>query len=527
MRCSSLSVRVGIAGIACLSTTLAARGGSDPPAPKPDSVQAAIARLETQIPQWMVRTGVPGVAVAVVFRGQTVYAHGFGVRRVDQGGAVDADTVFQLASVSKPVGATAMATQMPGAAAPAQPAIDWSTPIQRLMPGFALAYPDPQTNARLTLGDLYGHRSGLPDHAGDQLEDIGYDRTEILQRLRAVALNPYGSYDYTNFGLTAAAQAMAQAGGTDWATLSEQSLYRPLGMGRTSSRFADFAARANRAWGHVQVDISYDTYGAFPARYVVQEPPRQPDAQSPAGGVSSSATDMAQWMKLVLAQGQWQGRALASPAALQAAMTAHPDGKYGYGFNVGTDPHGHASVSHSGAFVMGAATSFILWPQAQLGITVLTNAQPRGLAEAIAVLFGERAWDDAPAADWLMTMQNLDAMHGQYKPQGRLVGQPPPAAPTPPSPLASLVGRYASAYYGDARIELNAAGDALQLVLGPAAVRHGLRHWDGDVFTFAPQGESATPGSISALTFTPGQMQIERYAEDLERGRFQRVADRP
>ena len=93
--------------------------------------------------------------------------------------------------------------------------------------------------------------------------------------------------------------------------------------------------------------------------------------------------------------------------------------------------------------------------------------------------------------------------------------------------MASLVGRYASAYYGDARIELNAAGDALQLVLGPAAVRHGLRHWDGDVFTFAPQGESATPGSISALTFTPGQMQIERYAEDLERGRFQRVADRP
>ena len=107
--------------------------------------------------------------------------------------------------------------------------------------------------------------------------------------------------------------------------------------------------------------------------------------------------------------------------------------------------------------------------------------------------------------------------------------RPATSAPgtTLPKGTESLVGRYASAYYGDARIELNAAGDALQLVLGPAAVRHGLRHWDGDVFTFAPQGESATPGSISALTFTPGQMQIERYAEDLERGRFQRVADRP
>ena len=69
-------------------------------------------------------------------------------------------------------------------------------------------------------------------------------------------------------------------------------------------------------------------------------------------------------------------------------MTARPGGAYGYGFNVGPDPHGHASVSHSGAFLLGAHTAFILWPQAGLGITVLTNAQPRGLAEAIALAFG-------------------------------------------------------------------------------------------------------------------------------------------
>ena len=42
------------------------------------------------------------------------------------------------------------------------PAIDWNTPIQRLLPDFRLAYPDPADNARLTLGDLYAHRSGLP-----------------------------------------------------------------------------------------------------------------------------------------------------------------------------------------------------------------------------------------------------------------------------------------------------------------------------------------------------------------------------
>src|SRR5690606_14601674 len=173
---------------------------------------------------------------------------------------------------------------------------------------------------------------GLGDHAGDQLEDLGYTRSDILRRLRWAGLGSPGDYAYTNFGLTAAAEGAARAEGVDWATLSEQTLYAPLGMTHSSSRYADFVARDNRAWGHVQVGVTYDSYGAQPAVYEVQDPPRQPDAQSPAGGVSSSAADMARWMTLVLNGGQWQGQNLISPAALQDAMTAWPEGGYGYGF---------------------------------------------------------------------------------------------------------------------------------------------------------------------------------------------------
>jgi CubicO group peptidase (beta-lactamase class C family) len=526
--------RLGAA--ACLSAAVSAcggGGGSGGMAAMPDTnagsmVRQATARLDTLVPQWMERTGVPGVAISVVYQGQTMYTRGFGVRRVGETAPVDADTVFQLASLSKSIGATVMAGKMPGSIGQARaPAIDWDTPIQRLLPDFALAYPDAQDNVRLTLGDLYAHRSGLPDHAGDQLEDLGYARADVLQRLRYVPLNPRGSYAYTNFGPTAAAQALAQACGLDWATLSEQTLYQPLGMAHTSSRYADFVARDNRAWGHVQIGLSYGSYGASPARYAVQEPPRQPDAQSPAGGVSSSAADMARWMTLVLAQGRWQGQQRISADALQAAMTARPGGGYGYGFNVGPDPHGHASVSHSGAFLLGTHTAFILWPQAQLGITVLTNAQPRGLAEAIALTFGEQALGDATSgasgSDWLTVMQ--DKMHDMYKPLGRFAGQLPPGAPTPPQPLAHYAGRYANAYYGDAEVALDAEGTALDIALGPAQVHHRLRHWSGDLFVFEPQGENAAPGSVSAVEFGPGQMQIEYYGEDAAHGRFERATN--
>ena len=508
------------AAAALLIGSVAVCGGGEPGA---DKVRQAITRLDMLVPQWMERTGVPGVAVSVVHGGQTLYARGFGVRRVDGNEAVDADTVFQLASVSKSLAATVMAARM-------SPGVDWDTPIQRLLPSFALAYPQPQDNARLSLGDLFAHRSGLPDHAGDQLEDLGYPRGDILERLRHVALNPYGSYAYTNFGLTAAGAALAQAHGTDWATLSARALYQPLGMTHASSRYADFTAQANRAWGHVQVGLSYDSYGAQPARYAVQQPARQPDAQSPAGGASASAADMARWMALVLAQGRHQGRQLVHPAALQAAMTARPGGAYGYGFNAGPDPHGHPSVSHSGAFLLGAHTAFILWPQAGLGITVLTNAQPRGLAEAIALAFGEQALGDvvdgAPSTDWLAVMQAK--MHEMYHPLGRLAGQPAPATPAIAQPLASYTGRYTNAYYGDAQVVLDADGTALDLVLGPAQMRYRLRHHDGDLFAFDLQGENAPPGSVSAVQFSqdgPGRMRIEYYAEDLARGLFERVAD--
>ena len=511
-----------------LAASIAACGGSNgADVPNASTVREAATRLDTLVPQWMERTGVPGVAVSVVHGDRTVYAKGFGLRRVDGSEAVDADTVFQLASVSKSLAATVMATQM---SQQVRPCVDWDTSIQRLLPSFALAYPEAQDNARLSLGDLFAHRSGLPDHAGDQLEDLGYPRGDILERLRHVALNPYGSYAYTNFGLTAAGEALALARGTDWATLSAQALYQPLGMAHASSRYADFATQANRAWGHVQVGLSYDSYGAQPARYAVQQPPRRPDAQSPAGGASASAADMARWMALVLAQGQYLGRQIVHPAALQAAMTARPGGAYGYGFNVGPDPHGHPSVSHSGAFLLGAHTAFILWPQAGLGITVLTNAQPRGLAEAIALAFGEQAWGDAadgaPSTDWLAAMQAK--MHEMYRPLGRLAGQPAPATPAPAQPLARYVGHYASAYYGDAQVVLDASGMALDLVLGPAQTRYRLWHHDGDLFAFDLQGENAPPGSVSAVQFSrdgTGRMQIEYYAEDLAHGLFERVAD--
>src|SRR5262245_60945678 len=203
-----------------------------------DSIKRALDELPGLAESTLERTGVPGLAVAVVHGGETVFAKGYGVKRLGGDDPVDADTVFQIASVSKSVGATVIATQVSAGI------VDWSTPVAELLPDFALA--DPWVTKHVTIGDLYSHRSGLPTGAGDDLEAIGYDREYVLSHLAYEPLDQFRqTYNYANFGMTAGAQAVATAAGKSWEDLSEDELYKPLGMTSTSSRYTDFLARAN------------------------------------------------------------------------------------------------------------------------------------------------------------------------------------------------------------------------------------------------------------------------------------------
>src|SRR6266498_2719556 len=74
-----------------------------------ERVTQAIREVEKLAQKQIQENALPGLAIAVVFQDKVVYAKGFGVRDVNTKAAVDADTVFQIASVSKSVGSTVVA----------------------------------------------------------------------------------------------------------------------------------------------------------------------------------------------------------------------------------------------------------------------------------------------------------------------------------------------------------------------------------------------------------------------------------
>ena len=461
-------------------------------------VQSAIRKVDGLASSMQEQTNIPGMAVAVVQDGQIVFAKGYGVREVGKPETVDADTVFQLASVSKPIGATVIAQEV------GKGTVSWDTPIVTHLPDFALA--DPYVTANVTVADMYAHRSGLPDHAADLLEDLGYDRSYVLSRLKYEPLNPFREiYNYTNFGITTGAESVARATGLAWEDLSERDIYGPLGMTNTSSTFADFQANPNHAAGHVLVD------GQYEAKYL-----RQPDAESPAGGVSSSVTDVATWLAMVLNEGAAaDGTQLVDTTALNAALTPHMravdgsptpqtivdrPGFYGYGFNVNSDATGRVRIGHSGAFGLGAGTTFLGIPDMGLGIVVLTNAAPIGAAEALTQEFADLAEFGSIQHDWRPLY--AAAFAPGSAPAGSLAGETPPANPVAASPNSAYVGTYQNDYVGPATV--SEVGGALVLTLGPKGQQFPLTHWDGQVFTMVPTGENAPDGSISAVTFEGG-----------------------
>ena len=435
-------------------------------------------------------TGIPGVAVGVVHGGEAVFAKGYGVTQAGTDNEVNGETVFQLASLSKPVGATAVAGVV------GRGDIGWNQPVVTVLPDFKLNSAYVTENA--TVADFYSHRTGLPgDTAGNDLESAGFTQEQILPRLQYLPLEPFrATYSYSNFGMTVGGVAAAAAYGAPFAQMTQEVLFEPAGMTSTSFSYADFSAQDNAAVLHSKVDDGFEP--------IV---PRQPDAQAPAGGVSSNVVDMNRWMLLNLSEGQLDGEQIIDAEALAETKRSHINARqqasptdsivgYGLGWNVGQALAEPSLVqwSHSGAFSAGASTTVRLLPELDLGVVVLTNAQPVGAAEAIADAYIDTLLHGEATMEWAELWGGAVA---------GLLDPPPvetPAAPVAPRADAAYAGTYANDYFGDVVVRAAADGSGLEMAIGPGgATVYPLTPLDGDTFTFVDMPE--VPGALSVLAF--------------------------
>jgi len=278
-------------------------------------------------------------------------------------------------------------------------------------------------------------------------------------------------------------------------------------MDESSYRHADYEARANKAIIHAEVGDPKDK--KWEAKYV-----RNADAEAPAGGLSSSVKDMAQFIRLQLGDGKIDATQVVDADALAVTHVTHSirssptdsairPAYYGLGWNVDTDDQGRVRINHSGAFDLGAATNVAIIPGEDIGIVTLTNGAPIGLPEAIDNAFFDVAQNGRVTVDW------VNFFAGQFRgleaaevPPGTTDYAKPPGDPKAAQGDSAYVGTYANSYYGP--LTVTAANGALSMSMGPAGnpTTFPLTHYDGDTFTFQSIGENAT--GISGAVFTSG-----------------------
>lgn len=459
-------ILLAVVAIAGPGTFVAAQSGVD--------VQALDAYIANAQREW----GVPGMAVAIVDDGEVVLAKGYGVRDMNDGGVVDENTMFAIASNTKAFTSAALAMLVD------EGKMSWDDPVTEFLPGFQVY--DPYVSAEMRVYDLLSHRSGLGAFSGDLLWYASeYDVDEVLRRIRYVPqAGPFrASYGYSNLMFMSAGQLIPAITGHSWADFVRQRIFEPLSMNRTIASTSELGRFDNVATPHAEPEGELRTY-----------PWRGWDAMAAGGGIISSAADMAKWMTLQLNRGEINGTRLFSEAASRAmwtpltsmAVSAGSEMRYpsthfrayGMGWSL-MDYLGRRVVSHGGAYD-GMYSRVALVPEEDLGLVILTNSTT-GISSALMYRFLD-AYLGGPERDWA-----ADNLAGEKRSKIAFVERQNKiwesrVPDTQPSlTLEGYAGTYGGPMYGEATVTMETGGLVMQFLPSPELVGD-LKHLHYDTF---------------------------------------------
>ncbi len=337
------------------------------------------------------RHNVPGVAVGVDLRGEAFHVCR-GVTHIRHPLPVDPDTLFQIASNSKPFTATLVLQLV------AEGALGLDDPVRTYLP--ALRMPERRYDDAVTVRHLLSHRVGLDGDAlfVRQPKPPELDNPfDTLARARQL-VSPGGPWSYCNAGFSLAGRLVEVLRGKPYETVLREQILAPLRMTRTCTR-ADEAIFHRVAMRHL----------SLPGREPIplsgggwQRGWELTPIDAPAGGLVSCASDLLRWLRF------WLGRPDAdSTPVLAADLRAracedqlpawNPLSGQGLGWAVRNDPA--ARVLNHGGLTVGYCSYTLFAPALDLAMVVLTNSTGGGLlhTELTRWLVGEvggRAWSD-------------------------------------------------------------------------------------------------------------------------------------
>jgi len=456
-------------------------------------LQGLDAYIETMIADW----NIPGVAVAVVKDGRVIHASGYGEREIGTRQMVDEHTLFAIGSASKAFTSAAIAILVD------EGKLDWDDPVTDHLPWFQLY--DPYVTRELRIRDLMAHNSGLK--RGDRVwYGINMSREEVVRRARYLppAHSFRSTFEYNNTMFIAAGLIVETVTGDSWDDFITRRIFQPLGMTQSNTSVDDLAGLSDVSTPHITVDGKPRTM-----------PWRNIDNAGPAGSINSNILDMAQWVRLQLASGEYGSEQLISAVNIQETHTSQmivpPGGRtmtfpdsdflnYGLGWFL-AEYRGRKMVTHNGN-IDGNTAQVAMIPQENIGLVILNNLNG---ANAFSGALTHHIFDRL-----LGGVQN-DWSHTQLALWEELLAQQAAAVEEAEAsriegtktslPLHLFAGTYTHAMYDDIVVEYN---DGKLAVRFADSFEAELEHWNYDTFRALWSDASQQGGLPKLMRFVLG-----------------------
>ena len=508
---------IGLVLAAAPPAALAAQAAADAA-----EARARISGLPDYIEQSMPDWDLPGLAVRVVYRDEVIFLGGFGVKELGRDDPIDAETLFQIGSVSKSFAAGAIGALVDDGL------VDWDDPIVEHLPWFRVK--DPWITRSMTIRDILSHRSGMPGDAYPVLAVMeAREAAERLSLLDNQAPLRQG-YRYSNQGYGVAGLVVEAVTGMKWGDWVRQRIFTPLEMHRSAAspnevlddRFVATAFLGTAPAGAVSIVDAPGLNVAMPHGFARDGSRRvlswqSYDSMQSAGSVVSSVADLVNWIRMHLGGGRLDGEVVMQEATVaemhapqirmdESIFFDDPEGgSYGLGWSL-TSFEGRRYVSHSGG-IFGFPAYVGMLPEAEVGVTVLANGSmwtPYYPHQEVAAWVFARLIG-APERDWHgEIMARTREIEAQV--EATLAAQDAAriAGTAPSLPLERYADTYEYEYGGQVHVELNDDG-RLRVHFGqPGSFSGDMEHWHHDVFRLYYDGGDGQAYGSSFVTFTIG-----------------------
>ena len=314
------------------------------------------AQIEKAVSAFMTANSVPGISVAVVQNGQSVWSAGFGMSDLEDSAPATSSTLYRLGSISKSITAVAILQLYE------RGKLDLDAPVQKYCPAF------PQKDSPITSRQLLAHLSGIrhynQDGKGDVPDDSARHFASMEESLQLFVNDPLLSkpgtqFHYSTYGYTLLGCVLEGAASQKYVDFVRENVFRPAAMDHTQAD--DFLAIVphRTRWYHKDKSGAVHNAGVLDSSYKI-----------PGGGLISSADDMANFEAAILA-GKLLKRTTRDLMWTVARPTEGKPSHYALGWFI-AGKFGVHTAGHSGG-QQGADTDFVIAPERNVGVVVLAN----------------------------------------------------------------------------------------------------------------------------------------------------------